>query len=374
MFYTVFMNTKLMTIFSQIKDKRRALGRLHNLNDILVMAVVAVLCGADTWNEIEMFCKAKEEWLTKFLDLKNGIPSHDTFNRVISSIDHKVFEEKFINWTSELLSITGKKEVISLDGKTVRGAKSNGKPSPIHIVSAWASANNLVLGQVKTDEKSNEITAVPELLDCLSIENTIVTADAMSCQKAIAKKIIDAKADYILALKGNQKQLLQDVEEEFRFGKKIITYEDVDFGHGRIETRKCSLISDFLFLQDDTQWTSLKTIIRIESKREFKNSDRPAETMTRYYITSLINMSPEDILAFVRSHWEIENKLHWCLDIAFREDESRKRKDNAAENFAILRKIVLNLLRTDKSKKVGLKSKRLIAGWDNKYLEQLLKK
>lgn len=374
MFYTVFMNTKLMTIFSQIEDKRRALGRLHNLNDILVMAVVAVLCGADTWNEIEMFCKAKEEWLTKFLDLKNGIPSHDTFNRVISSIDHKVFEEKFISWTSELLNITGEKEVISLDGKTVRGAKSNGKPSPIHIVSAWASANNLVLGQIKTDEKSNEITAVPELLSCLSIENTIVTADAMSCQKAIAEKIIDEKADYILALKGNQKQLLQDVKEEFRFGKKIITYQDVDFGHGRIETRKCSLISDFQFIQDDREWTGLKTIIRIESKREFKNSDRAAETMTRYYITSLAEKSPENILAFVRGHWGIENKLHWCLDIAFREDESRKRKDNAAENFAILRKIVLNMLRADKSKKVGLKSKRLIAGWDNEYLEQLLKK
>ena len=361
-----------MTIFTQIEDKRRALGRLHNLNDILVMAVVAVLCGADTWNEIEMFCKAKEQWLTKFLGLKNGIPSHDTFNRVISSIDHKVFEEKFIEWTSELINISGQKEIISLDGKTVRGAKSKGKKSPIHIVSAWASRNSLVLGQVKTDEKSNEITAVPELLDSLSIEDGIITADAMSCQKDIAAKIIEKGADYILAVKGNQKQLLQNVEEEFRFGKDFAVCEDVDLGHGRIETRRCSLISDFQFMAEDSDWANLKTVVKIESKREFKNSDRETETMTRFYITSM-DSKPEKLLHYIRTHWEIENKLHWRLDIAFREDESRKRKDNAAENFAILRKIVLNLVRNDKSKKVGLKSKRLIAGWDYNYLESLLK-
>lgn len=361
-----------MTIFTQIEDKRRALGRLHKLNDILVMAVVAVLCGADTWNEIEMFCKAKEDWLSKFLGLKNGIPSHDTFNRVISSIDHEVFEEKFIAWTSELINISGQKEIISIDGKTVRGAKSRGKKSPIHIVSAWASQNSLVLGQVKTDEKSNEITAVPELLNSLTIENTIITADAMSCQKDIAKKIIEKEADYILAVKGNQKQLLQDVEEEFKFGKDYPIYEDVDLGHGRIETRKCSLIRDFQFITEDNDWANLKTVVKIESKREFKNGDRETETMTRFYITSLDD-EPKELLHYIRTHWEIENKLHWRLDIAFREDESRKRKDNAAENFAILRKIVLNLLRNDKSKKVGLKSKRLIAGWDYSYLESLLK-
>ena len=361
-----------MTIFTQIEDNRRDLGRLHNLNDILVMAVVAVLCGADTWNEIEMFCKAKEEWLTKFLGLNNGIPSHDTFNRVISSIDYTVFEEKFIEWTSGLINISGQKEIISIDGKTVRGAKSKGKKSPIHIVSAWASQNSLVLGQIKTDEKSNEITAVPELLNSLCIENSIITADAMSCQKDITKKIIEKEADYILAVKGNQKQLLQDVEEEFKFGKDVSAYEDVDLGHGRIETRRCSLISDFQFITEDNHWTNLKTVVKIESKREFKNSDKETETMTRFYITSLED-SPKELLHYIRTHWEIENKLHWRLDIAFREDESRKRKDNAAENFAILRKIVLNLLRNDKSKKVGLKSKRLIAGWDYNYLEDLLK-
>lgn len=362
-----------MTIFSGIQDNRRALGRLHKLNDILVMAIISVLCGADSWNEMEMFCKAKEDWLTKFLNLENGIPSHDTFNRVISSIDHTVFEEKFIAWTSGILKLSGQKEIISVDGKTIRGAKSNGKKSPIHLVSAWANKNNLVLGQNKTDEKSNEITAVPQLLECLFIEDTIVTADAMSCQKGIAKKIIDKKADYVLAVKGNQKQLLEDVKEEFKFGKNIPKYQEEDFGHGRIETRKCSSIADFQFIENADQWACLKTVVKIESKREFKNSNRPTETMTRYYITSL-ESNPKDLLHIIRSHWGIENNLHWTLDMAFREDESRKRKANAAENFAILRKIVLNLLKADKTKKVGLKSKRLIAGWDYDYLEHLLNK
>jgi predicted transposase YbfD/YdcC len=366
------MASKLNNIFEQLEDNRRSLSKLHNLNDILVMAIIAVICGADSWNDIQEYCLAKEEWLSKFLKLQNGIPSHDTFNRVISSIDSQSFEKYFIEWVSTLITLTGQKEIINIDGKTIRGAKQHGKKSPIHMVSAWACENNLVLGQIKVNEKSNEITAIPELLEILSLENSIITIDAMGCQKEIASKIIEQKADYVLAVKENQAQLYENIEDEFRFSNEIETSQDVDCGHGRIETRKCSVISNFKHIENQDKWKNFKTIIRIESTREFKNSDKPKENAVRYYIASL-NAKATEFQHIIRSHWSIENKLHWTLDVAFLEDQSRKRDQNAAQNFSVLNKIALNLLKNDKTTKVGIKGKRKKAGWDNDYLEYLIR-
>ena len=319
---------------------------------------------------MEDYARSKEELLRTFLKLTNGIPSHDTFNRVFSSIDSQKFESCFIEWVS-LLAQLHPREVISIDGKTIRGAKASGKKSPVHMVSAWATKNQLVLGQERVSEKSNEITAIPKLLKVLSLENTIVTIDAMGCQTEIAEKIIEEKADYILAVKENQAQLHEDVKDEFTFGKNIISYSDQELDHGRIETRVCSILTDFQFIGQNNKWKNLATVIKVESTREFKNSDRPMEEATRYYISSL-TAEPKDFQKAIRSHWGIENKLHWTLDVAFGEDASRKRKDNAAQNFSTLNKIALNLLKNEKSSKVGVKSKRLKAGWDDHYLIKIL--
>tara|TARA_B110000008_G_C16885450_1_gene530665 strand:+ start:149 stop:1255 length:1107 start_codon:yes stop_codon:yes gene_type:complete len=361
---------KLVSIFSKIDDPRRDLTKLHKLNDILIIGIISVVCGADSWNEMELYAQEKEDFLRTFLDLPNGIPSHDTFNRVFSAIDSSQFETCFIEWVKSIAELVPK-EVIAIDGKTIRGAKSKGNKSPIHMVSAFASSNNLVLGQVKTDEKSNEITAIPKLLELLSLQDSIVSIDAMGCQTEIASVIIEKDADYILAVKGNQAQLLEDIEDEFRFGKNVKTSINQDLDHGRIETRKCSVIKDFEFIQPNNNWTKLSTIIKIESTREFKNSDKPTEKAIRYYISSL-NAKPEDFQIAIRSHWAIENNLHWMLDVAFSEDDSRKRTGNATQNFSILRKMALNMLKKDTKAKVGVKSRRLKAAISNQYLLKIL--
>ena len=363
--------SKLISIFGKIDDPRRDLTKLYQLNDILLIGIISVICGANSWNEIELYAQEKEEFLRTFLDLPNGIPSHDTFNRVFSAIDSKQFELCFVEWVKTLTQLTDK-EIIAIDGKTIRGAKSNGKKSPIHMVSAFAFQNNLVLGQVKTDEKSNEITAIPKLLEILSIENTIVTIDAMGCQTAIASTIIDKNADYILAVKGNQPQLLEHIEDEFKFAQITDTYTHYNLDHGRIETRVCSCLKDFKFISTDNHWVNSNTIIRIESIREFKNSDKPVEKATRYYISSM-KANSKFFQNAIRSHWAIENKLHWTLDVAFSEDASRKRTKNAAQNFSILTKIALNLLKKDTKAKVGIKSRRLKAAINNQYMLKILK-
>lgn len=361
---------RLKTVFSRIEDHRRDITKLHNLEDILLIGVMSVICGANTWNEIESYARAKEEFLRSFLDLPNGIPSHDTFNRVFSAIDSNAFEACFMEWTGSLAkAIPG--EVIAIDGKTIRGAKEKGKKSLVHMVSAWAEQNNLVLGQIKVSEKSNEITAIPKLLELLFIQDSIVTIDAMGCQEAIAKKIIEKEADYILAVKENQKQLYQEIQDEFRFSKTMETTQDIDMGHGRIETRTCSVITQMEHLTNPAKWKNLKSIVRIESIREFKNSDKPTEKANRFYISSLC-AKPGDFQKAIRSHWGIENKLHYILDVAFAEDASRKRKGNAAQNFSLLTKIALNLLKNEKTSKIGVKSRRLKAGWDNDYLKKVL--
>lgn len=366
-------NNLTLSFFSDLEDKRSHINKLHSLDNILLIAIAAVVCGAQTWKQMQEFAQAKKKSLLKIMDFPNGIPSDDTINRVLSMIDTKQFELCFSNWTKSL-SQPFLNQVISIDGKTARGAKSGGEKSPVHIVSAWASENNIVLGQVKVNEKSNEITAIPELLDLLFIEGDIVTIDAMGTQTEIVKKIIDKKADYILAVKDNQKELFEQVKDEFKFAKNPHTVEDVDFGHGRIETRKCSLISDFQFIENkDDKWLNLKSIIRVESLREFKNSDKPNESAVRYFISSLVEQDPMIVLNYTRSHWAVENKLHWILDVQFGEDQSRKRNENAAENYSILMKIALNLLKNETTTKQGIQGKRLKAAWNETYLWNVLK-
>lgn len=362
--------SELWSIFGQIDDPRSDINKLHKLEDILLIGIIAVICAADTWKNMETYAKAKEQFLRSFLELPNGIPSDDTFNRVFSSIDSEQFEACFVDWVSKLVNLTNG-EVIPIDGKTIRGAKSNGKKSPFHMVSAWATNNNLVLGQVKVSEKSNEITAIPKLLELITVKGCTITIDAMGCQQEIAHKIIEEDANYILAVKENQKRLHQDVLDEFRFGKDIQIDVSEDLDHGRIETRKCSVITDFKFIENIEEWVGIKSIIKIESIREFKNSDKPTETASRYYISSLLT-SAKKLQRAIRLHWGIENKLHWVLDVAFSEDASRKRTGNASQNFSTLSKIALNLLKKDTLEKQGIKGKRLKAAYDDNYLIKIL--
>ena len=360
----------LVRIFSSIEDSRSHINRLHNLIDVIIIGMISVLCGAETWKQMIGFARSKESFLRQFLELSNGIPSEDTINRVFSSIDNLAFESCFIEWVNSLSDLS-KGQVIAIDGKTIRGAKRHGKTSPVHMVSAWACENNLVLGQIKVDEKSNEITAIPELLEILCIEGCVITIDAMGCQRDIAEKIIRNDANYILAVKGNQPELYQDIQDSFVFSKKVKTATDVDFGHGRIETRRCSVIKDLTRVHKSQRWEKLTSLVKIESTREFKNSNRPTETFIRYFISSC-NQTEMFFQQSIRSHWAIENKLHWVLDMAFGEDASRKRKGNAAQNYSLILKIALNLLKNEKTEKQGVKGKRLKAAWDESYLKKVL--
>ena len=363
--------SNIVSIFRQVEDPRSHINQLHNLIDVLLIGIISVISGAETWKQMIEFARSKEEFLKTFLELPNGIPSEDTINRVFSSIDSIQFETCFTQWVNSIADVS-KEQIIAIDGKTIRGAKSNGNKSPVHMVSAWACESNLVLGQIRTEDKSNEITAIPQLLDILDITEQTITIDAMGTQREIAEKIIDNGANYILAVKANQAQLLEEIEDEFKFAKKFEVNKTIDGDHGRIETRICSVVTDFQFIPTINSWKNLTSIIRIESVREFKNSDKKTEKSTRYYISNLKN-DASTFQTSIRSHWAVENKLHWTLDVAFSEDASRKRNQNAAQNYSVLLKIALNLLKNEKSEKQGVKGKRLKAGWDNKYLLKLLK-
>lgn len=359
-----------LTYFSSLTDPRVERTREHSLEDILFIAIASIICGAEGWNEMEEFGKCKEDWLKTFLRLPGGIPSHDTFNRVFSALDPEELESCFMDWTRSVADLC-KNEVIAIDGKSMRGSRSTDKKSIVHMVSAWAEQNHLVLGQVKVEEKSNEITAIPRLLELLVVKGCIVTIDAMGCQKDIASKIIEKEADYLLALKGNQGNLVEQVEDSFRFLPPCDSQEEIDAGHGRVETRRCMVISDLSLIEAKEDWEGLKSLVKIESERYIKATGK-TEKETRLYISSLqadaglINRS-------VRAHWGVENSLHWVLDVGFNEDNSRKRTGFAAQNYSLLNRIALNLLKNDKTTKVGVKGKRLKAGWDNNYLIKLLR-
>lgn len=361
--------------FSVIKDPRIERQKLHKLCDIIVIAICAVTSSADSWEEIEEFGIIKYDWLKTFLELPNGIPSHDTFNRVFSLINMQEFQLCFLGWVRAVFEIT-QGQVVAIDGKTARRShdKYSGK-SAIHLVNAWASGNRVVLGQVKTDTKSNEITAIPELLKILELKGCIVTIDAMGCQKDIATAIADKGADYVLAVKENQKSLYEDIEFFFTAEQKnnfkdvkMDYYETIEKGHGRIETRRYWTTAEIDWLKEPGLWKNLNIIGMVESERQ---TGEKISIEKRYFISSLKN----DAKIFgkaVRERWGVENGLHWVLDIAFREDESRKRAGYAAENFALLRLIALNLLRQERGTKLGVKGKRLKAGWDNNYLLKVL--
>jgi len=361
--------------FGQLEDPRMDRRKRHKLFDVVAIAVCAVIAGADKWTEVARFGKAKEQWLRTFLELPNGIPSHDTFGRVFSLLDPGQFQDAFRSWA---VAVQGRVEgVVAVDGKTVRRSHDRGKgKEAIHVVSAWAEENGLALGQVKVDDKSNEITAIPELLRVLDLRGCLVTADAMGCQREIAKNVIDAGADYLLAVKGNQETLAEDVEQEFKqamadgFAHMDHRYlETLEKGHGRIEKRQYWYTLDIQGLGTAARWPGITGMVMCRATRTL---DAETTVEDRYYITSASHGNVEKIAGGVRKHWGIENKLHWVLDVAFDEDQSRIRIGHAAENMAALRKIALNALKKCKSKDGGVKARRKEAGWDNRYLEEVL--
>ena len=364
--------------FSGLEDPRVDRTKRHQLLDIVIIAICGVICGADNWVDIEEFGKAKLRWLKGFLELPNGIPSHYTFGRVFGRLDPEQFQRCFLSWVQALYEIT-QGQVVALDGKTLRRSHDRrlGRAA-IRMVSAWASANRLVLGQVKVEDESNEITALPELLTLLTLKGCIVTIDAIGCQAEIAQLIVEQEADYVLAVKGNQATLHQEIQDLFVYAQEIgfrdVAYDfhqTVNGGHGRIEVRRHWTISepDFLeYLNPKGVWAGLQSIGMVEAERRI--GDEMSQE-TRYYISTL----PGDAVQFgqaVRSHWGIENCMHWVLDVAFREDDSRIRKENCPQNFAVLRHIALNLLKQENTAKRGIKGKRLKAAWSDDYLFKVL--
>ena len=349
-------------------------NKRHELKDILIITILAVICGADTWIDIEYFGKCKQDWLQKFLTLPNGIPSHDTLNRVFSLLSAKQFEECFLSWMNSLVEVS-QGEIISIDGKTVRG--SRGKSKAIHMVSAWANKNQMVLGQRKVDGKSNEITAVPELLKQLDITDCIITIDAMGCQRKIANQIKEQSADYVLAVKDNQRKLHQAMKKTFEFAEKknyeamvFSEHETVEGDHGRIETRRYVALPLMYLWQFKLKWKGLKSLVMVDSERVDKSTGE-IQKEKRYYISSL-SAEAKKLGEAIRLHWGVENGLHWSLDVSFNEDHNRTRTGNAAENLPIVRRIALNLLKADKTVKAGIVTKRKKAGWDHGYLATLL--
>lgn len=372
--------TFITQYFGTLEEPRVKRTRRHELTDIVTLAVCAIVGGADSWVDVALFGKSKLAWFKQFLDLPNGIPSHDTFGRVFARLDPDAFAACFRNWIDAIateLNALGDR-VIAIDGKTLRRSfdRASGK-SPLHLVSAFATDLGLVLAQVATDVKSNEITAIPRLLALLDLKGATITIDAMGCQKKIVEAIVEAQADYLLSLKGNQSTLHREVAELFEDAEKNgfadLTHayaQTVDGDHGRIETRRCWCTSDVDWYTDRDEWRGLRSFGLVESTREI--AGKPTTVERRYFIGSLAGTDATRFLSTVRAHWGIENGLHWVLDIAFREDESRVRKDHAPQNFAMLRHIALNMIKREKTSQGGVAARRKRAGWEEDYLLKVL--
>jgi predicted transposase YbfD/YdcC len=371
---------KAASLFEGLKkivDPRREHQKFHSLYEILVIAICGVLSGAEHWTELEDYGEAKQEWLATFLELKHGIPSHDTFRRVFILLDPMELKSVFVDWISSAVSLS-QGTLVNIDGKNLRGSKEplKGKKA-LQVVSAWVSEQSVVLGQIKCEEKSNEITAIPELLKILDLEGCVVTIDAMGCQTEIVKEIAEKDADYVISLKGNQGTLHQEVKQYLNWAEHH-NFKDIESetcctlekDHGRIEERRCWVTEDIAWLEQKEEWKNLKSVIMVEAVREVIGKEKTSER--RYFISSL-GANAEQALRAVRGHWAVENELHWCLDIGFREDECQIREAPSAENFAAIRHIGLNLLKQEKSCRLGIKSKRKKAGWDESYLLKVLK-
>lgn len=361
---------KIEKHFSNISDVREPSKIKHLLNDIIGLSLIATIAGCESYDDIEYFGTKKEIWLRSYLKLPNGIPSHDTIERVFEVLDPKEFSTCFNLWVQDVFNVSDEK-FLHIDGKCNRRSfdKYHDKKM-LHSVSVFAGQNKLSLAQYKVDEKSNEITAIEPLLEMLDIKGKTITIDAMGCQKEIAKYISKKEAHYILAVKDNQKNLHEQIQSAFKTTIIADTFNTLEKGHGRVEERNCKVIKDLRFVDEASNWDALHSIICITSNRYFQNKET---TDTRYFISNN-NENASYYSDAIRSHWGIENSLHWVLDVVFKEDYCRKRKDNAAENFNIIRKMALNIIRTNKKNdKVSLRRARLAAGWDDSYLDNLLK-
>jgi predicted transposase YbfD/YdcC len=365
----------LLHYLKLVPDPRVLRTRRHELPEILFIALAAVLCGAEGWTDVEEFGKANLAWLKTFLDLPNGIPSHDTFGRVFGALDPDALETVLQAFVRDLAGEEAGKQ-IAIDGKTLRRSFDRaGEQKAIHMVTAWVYENHAAFGQVKVDDKSNEITAVPQLLRLLHLQDATVTLDAMGCQKEIAKQIVEGGGNYVLGLKGNQGTLHEEVSEFFDdvlargLDAPLDTHRTVEKDHGRIEERTVWLSRDVDWLRDTDTWEGLTGLVAVQSKRTI-NGETTIER--RHYICSGTG-SAQEVGEFIRHHWRVENELHWVLDVAFREDLCRIRVHNAAENFARIRRVALTILKQDTSAKVGIQGRRLKAAWDRQYLLSLLR-
>jgi predicted transposase YbfD/YdcC len=366
----------LLRFFDELEDPRMDRTKFHSLGDILFITICAVLTGADTWTSVEMYGNEKLDWLRTVLALPHGIPSHDTFGRVFSRLNPEQFERCLLQWMAALTERSDGR-LIAIDGKTLRRSfdKANDRAA-IHMISAWCEANSLVLGQLATEEKSNEITAIPRLLEMLDVNGAVVTIDAMGCQKAIAETIVKQGGDYMLQVKKNQPELYGLVTSTFDEltgpgigGVSPVFHEDVDAGHGRVETRRIWTTDWTSWYPGRSEWAGLQSFACVESVRVV---DGESSTARRYYISTLDGQDAEGMLGYSRGHWGIENNVHWSLDVTFREDTLRNRVGHSAENFSRIRRLALNLLRKDRTCKASIQRKRYKASLNQDYLLRVL--